>query len=213
MHHRARDLTGQTLGYLTALEYQGSLNGRRSVWPVRCICGTVKNMDASEFVKQQKRGVLASCGCMKKITLAQKRTTHGMSLHPAYAVWRSMVDRCRLPTHQAWARYGGRGITVCERWQQSFQNFWEDMGLTYQKGLELDRRDNNAGYSPENCRWVTSLIQNRNRRDNVYMGALLGAEIAEMTGLAKSTVYYRLKAGVTPEQMLEAPNCGRKFTT
>lgn len=102
---------------------------------------------------------------------------------------------------------------MCDRWRASFQNFWEDMGPTYKRGLEIDRRDNNRGYSPENCRWVTGTVQHRNRRDNVRMGMLTGTEIAAATGLAHSTVYYRLKAGVTPEQMLEPPNPGRKFTT
>jgi hypothetical protein len=119
-----------------------------------------------------------------------------MSKHPAHWVWRSMIDRCRLPSHQAWHNYGGRGIPVCERWQQSFENFWVDMGPTYQPGLTIERRDNNAGYSPENCYWADRQTQARNTRVNRWIqtpdGLMTVAEAAECSGLGVTTLLYRL---------------------
>ena len=197
-HHRARDLTGQKLGYLTAIRWIGA-NGKKSIWECRCECGAIKNMEASEFVKQQKRGILASCGCMRGATIGKKQTRHGMTRHPAYAVWRSMMDRCRLPTHQAWHNYGARGISVCERWQECFENFWEDMGPTYRKGMDLNRRDNNGNYTPENCRWHTRRKNSNNRRLSRHVVTPLGrmtiAQASRRYGIKYSTLLYRLDHG------------------
>ena len=213
MHHRAKDITGLTVGFLTAIKYHGS-NGKASLWEMHCVCGATVLRCASEMQKQKKRGIQASCGCKRKETIGRRKTSHGMSAHPAYAVWRSMNDRCRLPTHQAWRNYGGRGIQVCARWRESFEAFWADMGPTYKRGLSIDRIDNDAGYSPENCRWAGFVTQANNRRGNVRLkNGLTAAELARETGVKPSTMYYRLKTGVALEQLTEAPDYTRKFTT
>jgi hypothetical protein len=119
-----------------------------------------------------------------------------------------MKDRCTLPTHQAWANYGGRGIRVCQRWLDSFEAFWADMGPTYKRGLEIDRRDVNGNYCPENCRWVTSKIQGRNKRDNTIINTPWGrvtlAEAAEKSGIGATTLSYRISHNC-PENLLFAP--------
>lgn len=135
---------------------------------------------------------------------------HGMSRHPAYFVWRSMKCRCLLPTHHAWKNYGARGITVCDRWLESFENFWADMGETYQPGLELERVDNDAGYMPENCKWATRTAQGRNRRTNVFVetrdGKMLLVEAAEKSGIGKTTLHYRMRHGANPYSILSTPD-------
>ena len=212
MHHRARDLTGLRVGYLTAISYAGS-NGKSSLWKVRCDCGKEKQMEASEFMKQKKKGIRASCGCMKRKTIGEKQQKHGMSKHPAFAVWHSMKQRCECPTHHAYKNYGGRGIKVCERWSSSFENFWGDMGPTYKRGLTLDRIDVNKGYAPENCRWATPKEQANNTRNTVYV---LGKPLSywrEKTGIGKTTLLYRLNHGCPIEHLFDKPDCSRRFTT
>lgn len=212
MHHRAKDITGLRVGYLTALRYHGS-DGKKSLWVVRCDCGAEKLMPASEMKKQAARGVVASCGCKRRESISTRRTQHGMSKHPAYAVWRSMCDRCRLPSHHAWHNYGARGITVCERWAASFAAFWADMGPTYRPGLTLDRIDNSAGYSPENCRWATYEQQANNTRMNRMVGDKTATQLAQELGVKRSTMYYRLAKGVPVERLGEPPDVSRRFTT
>jgi hypothetical protein len=189
MHHRAKDYTGQVFGYLTAMKYAGA-NGRRSLWEFKCRCGVSQVRTACDVEKYARRGGTPSCGC----GVGEKSISHGMSKHPAYWVWRSMRDRCRLPTHQAWGNYGGRGITVCARWDGSFDNFWEDMGSTYVPGLTLDRVDNNGPYSPENCRWASYTVQAGNRRGALPVDM---AKARALTGVPTSTLNFRWHRGLS----------------
>lgn len=213
---KAKDVTGLRVGYLVAEARVGS-DGRRSIWRIRCDCGETRVMKLQNYMKLVREARPTSCGCRKKDFMREAFSTHGMSKHPAYAVWRSMNDRCRLPTHQAWANYGGRGIAVCEEWQASFEAFWRDMGPTYQTGLTLDRTNNDGPYSPENCRWVTTKEQSRNKRNSTRVdtpwGVLTVSELAERTSIGVTTLLYRVGRGVTGAALLEKPNLSRKFTT
>ena len=123
----------------------------------RCDCGNTTSVPLGEWDKTQ------SCGCYRSEITTARNTRHGMAGTRIYNIWADMVGRCTRPTHARFADYGGRGITVCERWR-SFENFFADMGER-PAGRSLDRIDNDAGYSPDNCRWATAQEQRANRRD------------------------------------------------
>lgn len=205
MHHRVKDITGKHHDYLTVIGYHGS-NGQKSLWDIRCECGKVVVWPEKHFLCNR------SCGCKKKELIGDKNRRHGKSSHPAYAVWRSMLDRCRLPSHHAWNRYGGRGIIVCERWQD-FEAFWADMGPTYEHGLTIERVDNSKGYAPENCTWATRTEQARNTRANVKIGDKTLAQIADEAGLNRSTVHYRYTHGVSGSALTAPADVRNRFMT
>lgn len=134
---------------------------------------------------------------------------HGLSQTPEYRAWQTMLQRCHNPEHRAYPRYGGRGITVCDRWRDSLEAFVADMGPRPSPQHELDRRDNDAGYSPENCRWVTRTVNSRNRRSNVMLThdgeTLCLAEWCDRLGLPTSTVTKRIAAGWSHAAALTTP--------
>ena len=212
MHPRFKNLAGEKFGKLTALYALPRDRSTSRRWLFYCDCGNEVVRIASAMQKDPE----ANCGC----DMAKRRhvpKTHGMSYHPAYRVWRSMNDRCRLPTHQAWRNYGARGIKVCERWEHSFENFWADMGPTYAKGLELDREDNDAGYSPENCRWITRQENSNNRRANVWIetprGPMTVGQASTAFGIGKTTILYRLRNGWPMDKLLIAPDTTQRVAS
>jgi len=123
---------------------------------------------------------------------------------PEYKVWMAMRSRCNSPNNHAFSDYGGRGIKVCERWN-TFENFLADMGARPQ-GMTLDRKNNDRGYEPGNCRWATMKSQQRNRRNNrlFTVGGLTAtmAEHCERSGVKPTTAYMRLAKGASIEAAL-----------
>lgn len=202
-----KDYTNMKFGTCLALRRVGKTKkkahhtrGVRAIWELQCDCGKVVQKSAKLMPRTQFCGL--NCPLYLK-DASLRRSTHGKSSHPMFRAWGGMRERCGRPTYKAWHNYGGRGITVCERWKNSFQNFWTDMHPTWQKGLSLDRIDNNQGYSPENCRWATSKQQGRNRRTTKL--SLKQMEIAHSNGVKLRTIYARLRMGWTLEDALTKP--------
>lgn len=161
-----KDLTGMTFGRWTVLNLAAT-NTRQAYWHCRCSCGVERECRGDQL----KAGTSVSCGCY----MVECRTTHGKSLTPTYYTWKSVLARCTNPKSTFFHRYGGRGITVCERWMK-FDNFIADMGER-PAGKNLDRENNNGNYEPGNCRWATQKQQCLNKCNN---------RIIEIDGVSKS---------------------------
>lgn len=129
--------------------------------------------------------------------------------HRLRSVWRSMLKRCYDPDSRTYPTYGGQGIGVCDRWRKSYDNFYEDMAPTYQKGLWIDRIDNTKGYSPQNCRWLTAKESNRNKRNNTFIdtpqGKMTISNAAEIAGVSPPTMKERIRRGRPTETILAGP--------
>lgn len=195
----AKDLTGQKFGYweVVSRDDEKSKHGHR-MYLCRCVCGKEKKLRGSMLTS----GASISCRC---ITFIDKNKKHGMSNTRTYNTWVSMRERCFNPKNDKYERYGAKGITVCEEWRNSFENFLSDMGVR-PKGMTIDRIDNSKGYCKENCRWATPKEQTLNRFFTKWVTAfgetLCFSDMAEKYGITTTTLRYRLKKGMSLEDAL-----------
>lgn len=169
------DLTGQRFGRLTVLSFVGTV-GHNSFWHCVCDCGNESDVSSHKL----RTGHTTSCGCLHKEMLAERSTSHGLSKERLYKVYASMKSRCFNPNEAEYHRYGGRNITVCDEWVNSYEAFhnwaiesgYDENADMYE--CTLDRIDNDKDYSPDNCRWISIRQQNRTRVE-VEMTDLKGA--------------------------------------
>lgn len=186
------DLSGRRFGRLVAIRPVGRRVGRSNMnWECACDCGNVSSVSSSDL----KSLHIQSCGCLRIERTREASITHGMRHTVEYHIWCCMKARCHNKHDSGYHNYGGRGITVCGRWKDSFVNFYNDMGPK-PKGMSLDRINNDGNYEPGNCRWATIREQANNTRVNrfVTVGEVTKtvAEWARLLGINYHTLYSRL---------------------
>lgn len=197
---KAIDLTGQKFGRLTVIGVAPRQAGqKRPLWVCKCDCGRENRL----LAYQLRAGKTKSCGCLAADNARARLMKHGYAAYaktePEYMVWAAMIKRCTNQNHDRYKRYGGRGISVCERWKD-FRNFIADMGNRPSPihSIERDRVDGN--YEPGNCRWATPEEQASNRGDN---------RILELNGAKKTLSQWARDIGITHTSLAERIDSGR----
>lgn len=200
------DITvGKKFGRLTVVSLSDRTSkNRKNYFVCRCDCGKTKDIRDDHL----KSGRVVSCGCFAAENARVRMTKHGhrpgLVSSRTYVCWCGMISRCKNKNVPNYKKYGGRGITICERWSK-FENFLADMGECPQN-MSLDRIDNNGNYDPENCRWATVVQQQRNKRNNVFVDYLgsrrLLVEIAKELNLDYKLVIARHKKGWPIDRVL-----------
>lgn len=174
---------GDRYGRLVLVEFIRKNENRQIIWKCRCDCGNEKEYRIGDV----KVGRTRSCGCLYTEARGQATITHGKTKTPEYVTWTAIIHRTTNPKSSNWAIYGGRGITICDRWRDSFEAFLEDVGEKPSKKHSIDRIDNDGNYEPGNVRWATRKEQRENQSSSRYahvvvpVGNLTDEELAAKT--------------------------------
>lgn len=196
------DRTGMRYGAWLVVS-MAELRGGKRFWLCRCDCGNEAKVASGNLATGSSSGC-SSC----------KRKTHNLSKLPEYDIWSGIKSRCYCQTATGFQNYGGRGISMCQRWRESFPAFLEDVGRRPSPKHSLDRIDNNGDYEPGNCEWVSHKHQANNKRTNVRLR--LGdqektqKQWEEHLGLGHGTLRHRLRSGWTLSQALTTPPKARR---
>ena len=198
------DLTSQRFGRWTVISKVAEKNFRGEIrWNCVCDCGTQKTVLAGSLRKQ----ISVSCGCYS----ADRTRKHGMEGTATYNCWANLLTRCRNVHNRQYNDYGGRGISVCERWH-SFENFLADMGEK-PEGFSIDRINNDGDYEPGNCRWASYRQQINNRRNTpmvMYQGETMAVSfLADKVGIRRKLLLDRIRRGLSIEDAISPIRSGR----
>lgn len=197
-------LTGKKFNRWTVLSFSHKNKHRENFWNCVCECGVHKVVSGNMLKGNHSK----SCGCLQKEIAANKKK-HGMYKSKLYHVWAGMKQRCQNRNSKSYANYGGRSITVCKEWNDpiGFMNWALSHG--YKEGLQLDRKNNSNGYTPENCRFITPRENESNRRNNVLLTVenqtKTLSEWTRLKGYKKDLIASRLKLGWTAEDAVLTP--------
>jgi len=185
------ELTGKKFGRLTVVGFS-HVGGGQSYWFCKCECGGTKTTRAYSITS----GHTQSCGCLSRETwtaIGKKSKTHGMSETVEFRTWASIKERCLNKNSTAWKNYGGKGITICRTWRESFNLFYRDMGKR-PPGTSIDRINNAGNYTPGNCRWATKDQQMANRSVTLPKQVVLLIEaISKHENITYKAAYSRLR--------------------
>ena len=202
------DIINKKFTKLTPIELNSS--GQKIRYMCRCDCGNTIEVIRYKLLT----GHVKSCGCLVKTAIGNLNRTHGRSNDKIYKAWCQMRRKCTKPTDTInYPNYGGRGIKVCERWN-NFELFLKDMGERPTDKHSIERIDNNGDYEPKNCRWATRKEQNSNKRNNAYITLVEGgqekqytyAQLTEKFGLEPGMFYKRRRRGWSIAQALMIPH-------
>lgn len=215
---RKYNLAGRRFGRLLVLYECDWRKNEHILWHCRCDCGNEVDVVCGNLTS----GHTKSCGCYSRECTVERSTIHGMNRrgerHPIHHTWQDMLQRCENPNNSSYHRYGGRGITVCDEWHNPVVFADWALANNWEKGLQLDRIDNNGNYEPSNCRWATRKEQARNRRNNsliTFNGKTQTmAEWAEETGIKIGTLWARINQTHWPiERALTEPARRQKYAS
>ncbi len=204
----ASDFIGKRFGRLVVTAVRREIP--RVLWAITaCDCGNPKDVRLHSLL----RGHTRSCGCLRREITSARMSTHGnsrpLNRTSEYVIWTNMKQRCTNPDNPAFRNYGGRGITVSERWIHSFDNFLADMGKRPSDVHEIERRDNENGYCPDNCYWATPQQQARNKRTSRYFEhagqRMILDDWAKQVGISRKTLTTRLRDGWSVARTLTEP--------
>lgn len=211
MNHTPRrtDLTEQIFNRWTVIEFSHKGRNRECIWTCKCQCGKIGKIQGNQLTSGRSK----SCGCLMREI--QKQGRGKFARHPLYRTWYMMIQRCTIPTSKGYEHYGGRGVTVCDRWrfgdgqQNGVKCFIDDMG---ERPLNhtLERKDNDGNYEPSNCCWASPIEQHNNRRTNItltFQGKTLTiAQWARELNVHVHLLRSRYKHGWSVDEMLTRPS-------